>query len=191
MDLAIALFSLALFSPLMLLVAFGIKTTSKGPVLFKQTRCGLKGRKFTLYKFRSMVVDAEARKEMLMANNEMDGPAFKMRDDPRITRIGRIIRRTSVDELPQLFNVLKGDMSIVGPRPPLLSEVEGYKIWQRRRLSLKPGITCLWQVSGRNKISFEQWMKLDLEYIDNWSLLLDVKILFKTLFVVLVGYGAY
>jgi len=191
MDLAIASFSLALFFPLMLLVGLLIKATSKGPVFFKQTRCGLKGRKFTLYKFRSMVVGAEAIKERLMDNNEMDGPAFKMRDDPRITLIGRIIRRTSIDELPQLFNVIKGDMSIVGPRPPLVSEVENYKIWQRRRLSLKPGITCLWQVSGRNKISFEQWMKLDLEYIDNWSLLLDVKILFRTLFVVMVGYGAY
>jgi exopolysaccharide biosynthesis polyprenyl glycosylphosphotransferase len=191
MDLVVAAFALFLFSPLMLIVALLIKLTSRGPVLFKQTRCGLKGRKFVLYKFRSMIADAEAKKEALMKSNEMDGPAFKIRDDPRITTIGRFIRRTSIDELPQFFNVLKGNMSIVGPRPPLLNEVENYKIWQRRRLSLKPGITCLWQVSGRNKISFEQWMKMDLEYIDNWSLLLDIKILFKTLFVVLVGYGAY
>jgi len=159
-------------------------------VLFKQTRIGLNGRKFTLYKFRSMVVDAEARKTELMNRNEMDGPVFKIKRDPRITTIGYLIRKTSIDELPQFFNVLMGDMSVVGPRPPLVGEVEAYKVWQRRRLSLKPGITCIWQVSGRNKIGFDKWMKMDLEYIDSWSLWLDVKILFKTMFVVLTGYGA-
>ncbi|HQG45873.1 MAG TPA: sugar transferase, partial [bacterium] len=190
MDLAIASVSLAIFSPVLLLVAVLIKLTSKGPVLFKQTRIGLNGRKFTLYKFRSMVEDAEARKKDLLQQNEMDGPVFKIKRDPRITTIGWIIRKTSIDELPQLFNVLMGDMSVVGPRPPLICEVEDYKVWQRRRLSLKPGITCIWQVSGRNKIGFDKWMKMDLEYIDTWSLWLDVKILFKTFFVVLTGYGA-
>jgi len=190
MDLVIAGLALVFFSPLMVLVALLIKLTSKGPVFFKQTRCGLNGRKFTLFKFRSMVVDAEARKKELLVNNEMDGPVFKMKRDPRITSLGYILRKTSIDELPQFINVLMGDMSVVGPRPPLVNEVEDYTFWQRRRLSLKPGITCIWQVSGRNKISFDQWMKMDLEYIDNWSLWLDIRILIKTFFVVLVGYGA-
>jgi exopolysaccharide biosynthesis polyprenyl glycosylphosphotransferase len=190
LDIVISLLALVFFSPLMLLVALGSKLSSKGPVLFIQTRCGLKGRKFTLYKFRSMVLDAEERKESLLNQNEMDGPVFKMKRDPRITNFGYFLRKTSIDELPQFINVLKGDMSIVGPRPPLESEIEHYEIWQRRRLSLKPGITCIWQVSGRNKLSFDQWMKMDLEYIDHWSLLLDLKIMIKTFFVVLVGYGA-
>ncbi len=190
MDILISLIALIFFSPLMLGVAILIKMTSKGPILFKQTRCGLKGRKFTLYKFRSMVIDAEDRKKHLMENNEMDGPVFKIKRDPRITSIGYFLRKTSIDELPQFFNVLKGDMSIVGPRPPLESEIELYEIWQRRRLSLKPGITCIWQVSGRNKLSFDQWMKMDLEYIDRWSLYLDLRIMIKTFFVVLIGYGA-
>jgi len=181
---------LILFSPLMVLVALLIKLTSRGPVFFKQIRCGLNGRKFVLYKFRSMVSNAEKLKSELQEKNEMDGPVFKIRRDPRITPLGLFLRRTSIDELPQFFNVLKGDMSIVGPRPPLVSEVENYKIWQRRRLSLKPGITCIWQVSGRNKIGFDQWMKMDMEYIDHWSLALDFKILIKTFFVVMVGYGA-
>jgi len=190
MDVVISLISLFIFSPLMILVALLIKLSSKGPVLFKQVRCGLNGRKFTVYKFRSMVVDAEAQKQALIDRNEMDGPVFKIRRDPRITRLGLILRKTSIDELPQFINVLMGDMSVVGPRPPLINEVEDYTFWQRRRLSLKPGITCIWQVSGRNKIGFDQWMKMDLEYIDNWSLWLDVRILIKTLFVVMVGYGA-
>jgi exopolysaccharide biosynthesis polyprenyl glycosylphosphotransferase len=190
MDIFVASLALLLFSPLMLLVAVLQKLTSKGPVFFKQTRIGLNGRRFTLYKFRSMVIDAEERKQELIEKNEMDGPVFKIRRDPRITRLGYILRKTSIDELPQFFNVIMGTMSVVGPRPPLVSEVEDYKVWQRRRLSLKPGITCIWQVSGRNKIGFDQWMKMDLEYIDNWSLWLDIKILFKTLFVVMVGYGA-
>jgi len=184
MDIVISGIALTLFSPIMLLTSLIIKGTSKGPVFFKQTRCGLKGRKFILYKFRSMVMDAEEMKESLKEENEMDGPVFKMKRDPRITSIGAFIRKTSVDEFPQLINVLKGDMSIVGPRPPIVNEVENYEIWQRRRLSLKPGITCIWQVSGRNKLSFDQWMKMDMEYIHNWSLLLDLKIMFKTFFVV-------
>ena len=190
MDIVIGLFALVLFSPIMLLSALLIKVMSPGPVLFKQTRIGLKGRKFTLYKFRSMVAGAEKIRRNLLKQNEMDGPVFKIQKDPRITPIGQILRRTSIDELPQLLNVLKGDMSIVGPRPPLPVEVEMYEAWQRRRLSLKPGITCIWQVSGRNKIAFERWMEMDLEYIDNWSLFLDIKILVKTFFVVLTGYGA-
>ncbi len=190
MDIALSLSLLILLSPLMLIVAILIKLTSKGPVLFKQVRCGLNGRHFTLYKFRTMVVGAEMKKRELEKMNEMDGPVFKIRRDPRITPLGRILRKFSIDELPQLFNVLKGDMSIVGPRPPLPVEVELYQLWQRRRLSLKPGLTCIWQVSGRNKIKFEKWMEMDLEYIDNWSLWLDIKIIFKTFFVVLTGYGA-
>ncbi len=190
MDIALSVTLLVLFAPMMIIAAVAIKLDSRGPVLFKQVRSGLNGRKFTLYKFRTMVVGAEMKKRELEKMNEMDGPVFKIRHDPRITRVGAILRKTSIDELPQLFNVLKGDMSIVGPRPPLPVEVELYKMWQRRRLSLKPGLTCIWQVSGRNKIQFEKWMEMDLEYIDKWSLWLDLKILFKTVFVVLFGYGA-
>ncbi|NOZ61612.1 MAG: sugar transferase [Calditrichaeota bacterium] len=190
MDIVISLIMLLLLSPVLLITAIAIKLESKGPVLFKQTRSGLNGRKFTLYKFRSMIVGAEMKKKMLEKMNEMDGPVFKIKRDPRITRVGRIIRKLSVDELPQLFNVLKGDMSIVGPRPPLPVEVEMYELWQRRRLSLKPGLTCIWQVSGRNNVNFDRWMEMDLEYIDSWSLWLDIKLLFKTVFVVSFGYGA-
>ncbi|MDZ7372504.1 MAG: sugar transferase [candidate division KSB1 bacterium] len=190
LDIVLASLMLIAFSPLMLVVAILIKLTSPGPVLFKQKRCGLNGRKFTLYKFRTMVPGAERKKQELLRMNEMNGPVFKMKRDPRVTPIGRILRKFSIDELPQLFNVLKGDMSIVGPRPALPVEVELYEVWQRRRLSLKPGLTCIWQVSGRNKVPFERWMQMDLEYIDNWSLWLDFKIMLKTVFVVLTGYGA-
>lgn len=176
-------------SPLLLLIAVLIKLTSKGPVVFSQPRVGVNGRIFNVYKFRTMVKNAEELKETLAAQNEVDGPVFKMKKDPRITGIGRILRKTSLDELPQLFNVLKGEMSLVGPRPPVPSEVEQYKLWQRRRLSMKPGLTCIWQVSGRNEISFEQWMNMDLEYIDNWSLWLDIKLLLKTVREVTVGGG--
>jgi len=190
LDILISVLALIFFSPLILLVSMVIRLTSKGPILFKQTRIGLNGRKFLLYKFRSMVADAEALRDKLGEHNEMDGPVFKIKHDPRITPIGYIIRKTSIDELPQFFNVLKGDMSIVGPRPPLISEVEHYEAWQRRRLSLKPGITCIWQVSGRNKIGFEEWMRMDLEYIDRWSLGLDLKLILRTFWVVFTGYGA-
>lgn len=186
-----AVIGLVIFGPLVMLpTAIAIKLSSPGPILFKQVRCGLHGRLFTMYKFRSMVSNAEQLKSELDAYNEMSGPVFKMTRDPRVTKLGRFIRKTSIDELPQLFNVLKGEMSLVGPRPPIPSEVEKYDPWQRRRLSMKPGLTCLWQISGRNKIGFDQWMQLDLNYIDSWSLWLDIKILFRTIPVVLVGFGA-
>jgi lipopolysaccharide/colanic/teichoic acid biosynthesis glycosyltransferase len=164
--------------------------TSKGPVFFKQIRCGLHGRTFEIYKFRTMGVDAEERLEELMSLNEREGPVFKMRNDPRITKVGRFLRKVSLDELPQLINVFKGDMSLVGPRPPLPSEVTQYERWQRRRLSLRPGITCIHEVVARDDINFDRWMKLDLEYIDNWSITLDIKILTRTIFAVFKGTGS-
>jgi exopolysaccharide biosynthesis polyprenyl glycosylphosphotransferase len=189
-DIALALFLLVLLAPLFALIALAVKLSSRGPVLFRQTRCGLNGRPFTFLKFRSMYADAEAQKSRLRSFNEMDGPAFKMTNDPRVTPVGRFLRRTSLDELPQVLNILVGDMSFVGPRPAVLEEVAQYEPWQRRRLSMQPGLTCLWQVSGRNELSFDEWMRLDLEYIDNWSLWLDVKIALKTIPAVLLGRGA-
>lgn len=177
-------------SPLMLVLSLFIKFTSKGPILFRQERCGLNRRKFTMLKFRTMVEKADQMKDLLLKKNEMDGPVFKMTDDPRLTKVGAALRKFSLDELPQLFNVLRGEMSLVGPRPPLPKEVSQYDLWQRRKLSMKPGLTCLWQVNGRNNIDFEKWMKMDLEYIDNWSLWLDTKILFKTIPAVIQGTGA-
>ncbi len=184
--------SLLVFSlPLFLIVSVAIKISSSGPIFFKQIRVGLNGRRFLLYKFRSMVHGAELKRDQLTHLNEMNGPVFKIKNDPRLTQIGKFLRKLSFDELPQLMNVLKGDMSLVGPRPPLPEEVAQYKPWQRRRLSMKPGITCLWQINGRNQVrDFDQWMKLDLEYIDHWSLRLDFKIFFKTIPVVLLGRGA-
>ena len=188
-DHSLAGLGLLFLSPLFLLIGLGIKLTSRGPVFFTQTRCGLNGRHFTLYKFRTMVVNAEEGKQELNLNNEMDGPVFKIKKDPRISPFGHFLRKTSLDELPQLFNILKGEMSLVGPRPPLPSEVKQYQLWQRRKLSMKPGLTCIWQVSGRNNVSFEQWMQMDLEYIDNWSLLLDFKLLGLTAKEVTLGRG--
>lgn len=188
-----SLILLVLCSPLLLTTALVIKITSsswRDPILFGQTRSGLNGRLFTMWKFRTMVVNADALVDNLKSQNEMGGPVFKIKHDPRITPAGRWLRRLSLDELPQLYNVLIGDMSLVGPRPPLPREVALYDRWQRRRLSMKPGITCLWQVSGRNNLPFETWMKLDLEYIDNWSLWLDLKILFRTVYAVTTGHGA-
>ena len=191
MDLTVATVLVTVLSPLLLVVAALIKFESSGPVFFKQRRVGLNGRTFVLLKFRSMVADAEAMLDELRIKNEMRGPVFKLQNDPRITRVGRILRRYSIDELPQLINVLKGDMSLVGPRPPLPDEVSHYLRKQRRRLSMRPGLTCTWQVSGRNKIpDFEEWARLDLEYIDNWSLTTDLKLLLKTIPAVLSGEGA-
>lgn len=189
-DMVLSIALLVLLSPLLVAIAVAVKLSSNGPVLFRQIRCGLHGRPFTFLKFRSMRVDAEALKPSLAPFNEMDGPAFKMTNDPRLTSIGGFLRRTSLDELPQLWNILVGDMSFVGPRPSVVDEVRQYEPWQRRRLSMKPGLTCLWQVSGRNELTFEEWMRLDLEYIDNWSLWLDLKIALLTIPAVLRGRGA-
>jgi exopolysaccharide biosynthesis polyprenyl glycosylphosphotransferase len=177
--------------PLILLISCSIKVFSKGPVFFKQERCGLNGRRFTLYKFRTMVMDAERRRKKLEAKNEVDGPVFKIKRDPRIIPyLGTFLRKTGLDELPQLINVLKGEMSLVGPRPPIPAEVEQYQTWQRRRLSMKPGLTGLWQSTpNRNDVTFEEWMSMDLNYIDNWSLGLDLKIFLRTTKIVVMGAG--
>ncbi len=184
-----AAFGLILLAPVFAAVAAAIKLDSRGPVFFRQVRVGLNGRPFRMLKFRSMYTDAEERRKQLLDQNEHSGPVFKMANDPRITPIGRIIRKFSLDELPQLVNILSGQMSLVGPRPPLPREVIEYEPWQRRKLSVKPGLTCLWQVNGRNTIDFEDWMRLDLEYIDNWSLLLDVKLIVRTIPAVIKGTG--
>jgi exopolysaccharide biosynthesis polyprenyl glycosylphosphotransferase len=187
-----AFLALVMISIPMLVVALLVKLTSPGPVFFRQARSGLNGRPFTMYKFRSMVTNAEQLKHELEVLNEMSGPVFKVRDDPRVTRIGRFLRRFSIDEWPQLFNVLRGEMSLVGPRPLPVDEVKRFDdTAHRRRLSVRPGITCLWQVSGRNDVKdFRDWVRLDLEYIDNWSLWLDFKILLRTIPIVLLGTGA-
>jgi len=190
-DRVMALVALVVLSPLLLVVALLIKFTSEGPVLFRQTRVGRDGREFTVLKFRTMVVDAEARKTELLVHNEHDGVLFKIRKDPRITPIGRKLRRYSLDELPQLINVLRGDMSLVGPRPPLPEEVARYGGDVYRRLAVKPGLTGLWQVSGRSDLSWEESVRLDLRYVDNWSLALDLLILWKTWSAVVRGSGAY
>lgn len=190
MDVFCALFLLAMVSPLMLLVAILVKLTSPGPIIFRQVRCGLGGRHFILFKFRSMIEGAESKKSELKALNERDGPVFKLSSDPRCTPLGRIMRKLSIDELPQLYNILKGDMSFVGPRPPLPEEVGKYARWQRRRLRMRPGLTCLWIFEGRDSVNFDRWMQLDLEYIDNWSLFLDLKILLQTIPIVISTRGA-
>jgi exopolysaccharide biosynthesis polyprenyl glycosylphosphotransferase len=181
---------LALSAPILAAAAIAIRLTSAGPVLFRQQRCGLYGRRFTMLKLRTMVADSEECRSELAQLNEMDGPVFKIRNDPRVTPVGGFLRRYSLDEIPQLWNVWRGDMSLVGPRPPIPGEVDQYHIPQRRRLSMRPGLTCLWQVAGRNQIGFEDWVRLDLEYIDNWSLVLDCQILMRTLPAVLRGTGA-
>ncbi len=191
LDLVLSAMLLTILSPLLLVTAVLIKLTSTGPVFFRQRRIGLNKRQFWIYKFRTMVVDAEKRMAELEKFNEASGPVFKIRDDPRITPIGRFLRTTSIDELPQLFNVLKGDMSLVGPRPLPLRDYQGFdQDWHRRRFSVRPGITCLWQVYGRSSIPFEKWMELDMQYIDEWSLWLDLKILAGTIPAVLKGSGA-
>lgn len=184
-----AAFGLLLSLPIILFTALAIKLDSRGPVFFRQIRAGQNGKPFILYKFRTMGNDAEERKATLLKDNEMSGPVFKIKRDPRVTRVGKILRKYSIDEIPQFWNVLKGDMSLVGPRPPLPSEVSKYEPWQHRKLSVKPGLTCLWQVNGRNAIDFDDWMRLDLTYIDRWSLWLDAKILVKTLPAVIRGTG--
>jgi exopolysaccharide biosynthesis polyprenyl glycosylphosphotransferase len=181
MDIFGSLLGIIVLSPLMILMAILIKISSPGPVIFKQPRVGLRGRQFELFKFRTMVVNANEMRKELKELNEADGPAFKIADDPRVTKVGKFLRKTGLDELPQLFNVLKGEMSLIGPRPPLPEETTQYERWQLRRLSVKPGLSCFWQVKpDRNSIKFEKWMELDLAYIDNWSLRLDFLILLKT-----------
>lgn len=182
MDILGAFLGLILFSPIILIVAILIKITSEGPIFFIQKRVGKNGELFNIYKFRSMVENAEELKEKLELKNEMSGPMFKMKDDPRVTSLGKIIRKMSIDEIPQLWNVLKGDMSLVGPRPSLPKEVEQFDSWMYKRLDIKPGLTCYWQVSGRNNIDFEEWMKLDIKYVDERSFLVDVKLIFNTVF---------
>jgi exopolysaccharide biosynthesis polyprenyl glycosylphosphotransferase len=189
-DVALSAVFLVALAPAMAVIALLVKLTSPGPVIFSQVRCGLNGRRFRLLKFRSMFQGADERRSEVAHLNELDGPVFKISRDPRVTPLGRILRRLSIDEWPQLWNILKGEMSFVGPRPPLPDEVTHYEPWQRRRLRMKPGLTCLWAVEGRNTLDFARWMRLDLDYIEQWSLLLDLKILFRTIPRVLSGKGA-
>lgn len=189
-DIVVAAFALVVLSPLIAVVVALIKITSPGPVIYSQSRCGLNGRKFIMYKFRSMVANADELKADLNHLSERE-VAFKIPDDPRVTRVGRWIRKFSIDEIPQLWNVLRGDMSIVGPRPPLADEVEKYQRWQKRRLRMRPGLTCLWAVCGRDHIDFNSWMRMDISYIENWSLKLDWSIILRTIPHVLAGKGAH
>jgi exopolysaccharide biosynthesis polyprenyl glycosylphosphotransferase len=190
-DLAGATVGLAVLMPLMLLAAAAIKLSSRGPVIYAQERCGINKRRFKMYKFRTMVVDADKLQASLEASNEAQGPVFKIKNDPRLTRIGRLLRKTSIDELPQLVNVIRGEMSLVGPRPLPLRDVHHFtRPSDMRRFSVRPGLTCLWQVSGRSNLGFNEWVKLDLAYIDAWSLALDFRILIRTIPAVLYGTGA-
>ena len=182
-DIVASFTGLILLSPLILIVSMLIKLESKGEVIFKQKRVGLNGKEFYMYKFRSMVINAEELKEQLESQNEMSGPMFKIKDDPRITKVGKFIRKTSIDELPQLINVIKGDMSLVGPRPSLPKEVKKFEPWMMERLEVKPGLTCIWQISGRNNIDFEDWMKLDIKYVRERSIKFDIKLILKTVLV--------
>lgn len=190
-DIAVSAILIVLLLPFFALVALAIKLDSPGPVIFKQKRAGRGGKAFTFYKFRSMFVDAEKRRAELEALNEQGGPVFKIKNDPRMTRVGRIMRRWSIDETPQLWNVLKGDFSLVGPRPPTLNEVPGYERWQRRRLNVSGGLTCIWQVSGRNDVAFQDWMRMDIQYILRRGFWMDVQLLFRTVTAVVTGRGAY
>lgn len=182
-DIVCSLAGLLLLSPVLIIVSILIKLESDGPIIFSQDRIGYKGKEFKMYKFRSMVVNAEELKKRLSEQNEMSGPMFKMKNDPRVTKVGKFIRKTSIDELPQLINILKGEMSLVGPRPSLPKEVKEFEPWMMERLEVKPGLTCYWQVSGRNDIDFEEWMKLDIRYVRERSFWLDMKLIFKTFFV--------
>jgi exopolysaccharide biosynthesis polyprenyl glycosylphosphotransferase len=191
LDVLVSFGLLVCLAPLLAITALLVKLTSEGPILYMQERVGLGKRRFRIFKFRTMVVDADKMLAKLESLNEMGGPVFKIKNDPRMTSLGRFLRKTSIDELPQLFNVLKGDMSLVGPRPLPVRDYEGFnEDWQRRRFSIRPGITCLWQVNGRNSITFEKWMELDLQYMDEWSLWLDIRILARTVPAVLKGSGA-
>lgn len=183
LDLILSLIGVICLSPVFLIVGLIIKLDSRGPIIFSQKRIGKDGKEFNMYKLRSMVVNAEELKKKLIDKNEVSGPMFKMKDDPRITKIGKFIRKTSIDELPQLINVLKGEMSLVGPRPSLPKEVAEFEPWMMRRLEVKPGLTCYWQVSGRSSIGFEEWMRLDIKYIEEKSMWIDIKLIFKTFFV--------
>ncbi|MEQ8153483.1 MAG: sugar transferase [Clostridiaceae bacterium] len=185
-DVCCSAVAIIVLSPLFLVISIIIRLDSKGPAFFSQDRVGRNGKVFRMYKFRSMIVNAEELKEALLTENEMSGPMFKIKSDPRITSIGKFIRRTSIDELPQLFNILKGEMSLVGPRPSLPNEVEKFEEWMLKRLKVKPGLTCYWQVMGRSSIDFEQWMKLDIRYVEERNLLLDIKLILST-FKVLLG----
>lgn len=180
LDVIASFLGLVILSPILLIVAILIKLESKGPAIFAQSRIGLSGKEFKMYKFRSMVQNAEELKEKLAKQNEMSGPMFKIKNDPRVTKVGKFIRKTSIDELPQLLNILKGDMTLVGPRPSLPREVEKFESWMLKRLEVKPGLTCYWQVSGRNNIDFYEWMKLDLKYVNDMSFWIDIKLIFKT-----------
>ncbi|ABK60595.1 sugar transferase [Clostridium novyi] len=184
-DIVGSLCGIVILSPIMIITAIAIKLDSKGPVFFSQERVGKNGKIFKMYKFRSMIINAEEVLYKLKEKNEMSGPMFKMKDDPRVTRVGKFIRKTSIDELPQLINILKGEMSLVGPRPNLPSEVEQFSDYQRLKLLAKPGLTCYWQVSGRNNIDFEEWMELDIKYIKERSTWVDIKLIFKTVGVLL------
>jgi exopolysaccharide biosynthesis polyprenyl glycosylphosphotransferase len=190
-DVVGAVAALILLSPLMAAIAVAIKLESRGSVLYRSTRIGRGGRAFTFIKFRSMISDADRSRHQISHLNESDGPTFKIRHDPRVTRIGRFLRETSLDEIPQFVNVLRGEMSLVGPRPPIPAEVEQYEPWQMRRLDVSPGITCLWQISGRSNLSFREWMRLDLEYIKHRSFWMDLRILLRTIPAVLSREGAY
>lgn len=189
LDRIFAIILLIILSPIFFIISIVILLLNGRPIFFVQERVGLNGSIFKMFKFRTMEKDAEEKKILLKQKNQMNGPVFKMMDDPRITPFGKFLRKYSLDELPQIINILKGEMSFVGPRPPLINEVKEYDFWHRRRLSFKPGLTCLWQISGRNEIDFEEWMKKDLEYIDNWSLLYDMVIILKTIPVILKGNG--
>jgi len=190
-DILVSATLLLLLSPLLIVTAILIKASSPGPVIFKQLRAGRGGKPFYFFKFRSMYLDAEERRAALQQSNEASGPVFKMRNDPRMTPIGRLLRRSSIDELPQLWNVLRGDMPLIGPRPPTMDEVPNYEPWQRNRLNAKGGLTCIWQVSGRSEIGFDEWVRMDLRYLATRSFWLDLKLLFKTVSAVLSGRGAY
>ena len=190
-DVILSVFGLICLSPILLITAIAIKIESQGNIIYSQYRVGKNGKSFKMYKFRSMVTGADKMKKKLLEQNEMSGPMFKMKEDPRVTKVGKFIRKTSIDELPQLINVIKGDMSLVGPRPSLPHEVEKFEPWMKERLNVKPGLTCIWQVSGRNDIDFEDWMKLDIKYVRERSVLVDIKLIFKTFFVLFGDKHAY